>query len=283
MSGIGNLYLVATPIGNLKDMSFRGLEILRMVDLIACEDTRHTRKLLSHYSIDAGSRLISIPSHDEQRRSEQILSRLQKGENVAFVTDAGMPGISDPGSATIRRVLSAGAKIIPVPGPSAHVAAVASSGFSSAQFCFLGFMPRKEKDIDRLLDLYINLPCLIVFHESPHRIAKTLSFIANKLGTERKAVLCREITKLHEEIVHGSLGFLAGKFSEGSVGEITVVIDAPDIQSMRKSLISTAEALDIIEEKVRNGMKMKEACKVLASEMNTDARSLYRLMLKRSG
>ena len=193
----GALYIVATPIGNLEDITQRALRVLGEVDLIACEDTRHTRKLLTHYGINTPT--ISYHEHNERERATELLARLQAGASLAIVSDAGTPGINDPGFRVVRLAIENGVRVIPVPGPSALITALVSSGLPTDEFFFGGFLPAKSNARRGRLSELRTTPATLVFYEAPHRIAATLKDAHEILG-EREAVVARELTKMHEEI-----------------------------------------------------------------------------------
>ena len=222
MAGI--LYIVSTPIGNLKDISQRAIDVLKESDLIACEDSRHTKKLLTHFSINTP--LTSYHEHNELTKSQKLLEQLKEGNNIAIVTDAGTPCVSDPGYRVVRLARENSIKIVPVPGASSAIAALTVSGLPSDRFIFLGFLPRTKKQIENLLDHYIHEPSTLIFFESPKRIKKTLTYLSALLGN-REAAVCRELTKMHEEIVHGNLETLIEIFDTRKEikGEITLVIE----------------------------------------------------------
>lgn len=222
----GTLYVCGTPIGNLEDITARALRVLRDVDLVAAEDTRRTRKLLAHYEI--GTRMTSYHEHNELSRTPEILEILESGRDVALVSDAGMPGISDPGRYLIERALSTGIAVVPVPGPSAVLAALVVSGFPADEFTFVGFLPRKGRQRREALDRLAAEDRAVVFYESPHRLARTLSDLHGVIGGDRRVAVARELTKVHEEVVRGTLAEVLALFSSRRVkGEITVVIDTP--------------------------------------------------------
>ncbi len=219
----GTLYLVATPIGNLEDISLRALRILREVSLIAAEDTRHTRKLLTHHGIPA--RLVSLHEHNERARTPVLIAHLRAGRAVAVVSDAGTPGLSDPGGELVRAAAAAGIPVVPVPGPSAFLAALVASGLPAAPVTFLGFLPAKRGDALRMLESARALPHTIVLYESPHRLQRALQILLECLGNRRIAV-AREITKMHEEVFRGRLHEAIEHFSAHSPrGEFTLVIE----------------------------------------------------------
>src|SRR5215204_5862282 len=220
----GTLYLVATPIGNLADITHRALQILKDVDLIACEDTRHTHKLLQHYGIT--TRTISYHEHNEQQRSAHLIDLLKQGSNVAVVSDAGTPSISDPGFRLVRAAVENEIPVVPVPGPSALISALIAAGLPTDEFFFAGFLPsRLNARRARLAELQ-SVPGTLIFYEAPHRLAATLNDAYEILG-EREAVVARELTKLHEEIRRGLLSKLATDYTENTDirGEIVVLID----------------------------------------------------------
>jgi 16S rRNA (cytidine1402-2'-O)-methyltransferase len=220
----GTLYLVATPIGNLEDITHRALRVLREVDVIACEDTRHTRTLLNHFSIT--TKTLSYHEHNEHERAAELAARLDAGANVALVSDAGTPGINDPGFRLVRACIERDINVVPVPGATAFVAALVASGLPTDEFYFAGFLPPRQHARRLRLAALRAVPATLVFYEAPHRIAGTLSDAREILG-EREAVVARELTKLHEEIARGRLGELIARFSVSTAarGEMVLVID----------------------------------------------------------
>ena len=218
----GRLFVVATPIGNLGDMTHRGIEVLRAVSAIATEDTRHTRKLLAHYGV--GTPVLPYHEHNEERASAAVLARLRRGEDVALVTDAGTPLLADPGYRVVSLCGSEGFVVLPVPGPTALAAALSVAGLPPMPFYFGGFLPRKPGARARKLGEVRGLPCTLVFYEAPHRIAATLSSMLDVLG-DRPAAVARELTKVHEEVLRGPVSALAAA-AAGSRwrGEIVVVV-----------------------------------------------------------
>lgn len=228
----GTLYLVATPIGNLQDITLRAIEILKAVEVIAAEDTRHTRKLLTHHGISKP--LLSYHEHNETRRAEQILDRLRGGANVALVTDAGTPGIADPGYRVISRAAAAGIPIVPIPGASALLAALAASGLPTDRFRFEGFLPAKGAARRRRLEELRDEPITLIFYESPHRMPSCAADLAAVLG-ERRVVVARELTKLYEEIWRGDLPELAAHAATRQWrGEITLIVESEAAQRKRQ-------------------------------------------------
>jgi 16S rRNA (cytidine1402-2'-O)-methyltransferase len=200
----GALYVVATPLGNLQDVTLRALSVLKAVDLIAAEDTRVTRQLLQHYGI--GTRTVSLHRHNEPRAAERMLALLQRGKSVALVSDAGTPAISDPGALLVERARDSGARVVPVPGPSALTAALSVAGLRTREFAFLGFLPAQATTRRRALEAMRRLPLALVLYEAPHRVRETLADLAEVLGAARSIVIARELTKLFETVHAGTLG-----------------------------------------------------------------------------
>ena len=218
------LYLVATPIGNLADITLRALHVLKEVDVIACEDTRQTQKLLNHYAI--ATRTTSYHEHNEMTRAAELVKEMQEGASVALVTDAGMPGISDPGYRLITLAIRHRVPVVPVPGASAFLAALVASGLPTDSFRFSGFLPAKRGERRALLEAAKNSPRTQVFYEAPHRIVQTLTDVVEVLGEARHVVIAREVTKVHEEFLRGRAGEVLGilKAREAVKGEITLLI-----------------------------------------------------------
>lgn len=218
----GKLYLCATPIGNLEDITLRAIRILREVDLIAAEDTRHTRKLLSHFQIHTP--LTSYHRHNHKKKGEYLLNLVLSGKKIALVSDAGMPGISDPGSELVAGAVETGCEIIPIPGPSAAVTALVVSGLPTDSFVFAGFLPTAKKARAEKLKVLSHLCWTIVFYEAPHRIKDTLAVLIKTFGS-RPAAAARELTKVHEEVIRGSLEEIADHFNKVEPrGEFTLVV-----------------------------------------------------------
>jgi 16S rRNA (cytidine1402-2'-O)-methyltransferase len=237
------LYVVATPIGNLRDITLRALDILGQVEVVAAEDTRVSSTLIAHYGIKA--RLISLHQHNERERVAQIVALLDAGQRVALITDAGTPGISDPGAILVRGVASAGFAVVPIPGPSALIAALSASGILSAQWLFHGFPPAAASARKRELEALRTLACALVFYEAPHRIAATLRDMAEVFGPERTCVVARELTKRYETIERGTLGELAARIDMADAskrGEFVLIVDAPP----RPMKVTSADANDAV-------------------------------------
>jgi 16S rRNA (cytidine1402-2'-O)-methyltransferase len=271
------LYLVATPIGNLDDITFRALKVLKEVSLIAAEDTRNTSKLLLHFGIQA-QKLISCFEHNEIRRSEEILRTLATGGSVALVTDAGMPGISDPGFNVVKPVLEKGFKVVPIPGASALTAALPASGLPSASFVFLGFLPSKASERREMLGRLKQEDRTLVFYESPHRLLDCLRDMEQALG-ERQAAVGRELTKLHEEFVRGSLGELVRHFDEhGPKGEFVVMVAGTPVSGT--SMASKWNGLSVEEHLIQlikeQGLSKTEAVKAVCKARQLPREEVYR-------
>jgi 16S rRNA (cytidine1402-2'-O)-methyltransferase len=232
---VGAFYLVATPIGNLEDVTLRALRVLGEAELLLAEDTRHVRKLLVRHGVAA--RPVSLHAHNEASRIEKVLAMLEGGGSVALVSDAGTPLVSDPGERLVRAVVEAGHAVEAVPGPSAVVAALSVAGLPTERFTFVGFLPRRAGARDALLERLRDAPETLVFFESPRRLAGTLRLLAERLGA-RRACVARELTKLHEEVARGTLAELAERFAAGARGEVTIVVEgaaapaAPDAEAV---------------------------------------------------
>lgn len=272
----GVLYVVATPIGNLEDITMRALRVLRECDLIACEDTRQTQKLLNHFGIEKPT--VSYHEHNEDRRSEELMERLRAGGNVALVSDAGTPGISDPGYRVVTRAIAAGVRVEPVPGASAIAVALVGSGLPTDAFAYRGFLPAKAGQRRTVLESVTTAEETQVFYEAPHRLLETLREIREVLGPERPVVVARELTKLHEEFVRGSADEVlrALESRDGEVkGEITLLIGrgAPGAPAP----IAKISARDRLEQLMREQqLDEKAALKALARERGVSKSEVYR-------
>ncbi len=275
----GVLYVVATPIGNLEDMTYRAVRILREAGLIACEDTRHTRKLLDHYGIEA--KLVSYHEHNEAERAEELVEKLLAGVNVAQVSDAGMPGISDPGYRVIRLAIEEGIRVVPVPGPSALVTALAASGLPTDAFEFRGFLPAKSGQRRTVLEEIRGAEHTVVFYEAPHRIQETLEDIVAVLGPARPVVIARELTKVHEEFLRGTAGQIAEQVRGRELkGEITLLIGkAEGVERAVGEADLGARMQEIMREQK---VDEKTALKVVAKERGVSKSEVYR-ELQRGG
>ena len=270
----GKLYLVATPIGNLQDITLRALETLRTVDLIACEDTRHTRNLLNHFRIS--NRTVSYHEHNEQERAEELADRLIQGESIAIVSDAGTPGICDPGFRIVQRGIEIGADVIPIPGAAAFVNAAVASGLATDSIFFGGFLPAKKGERRKRLEDLRDIPATLIFYEAPHRLAKSLADCYEILG-DRRAAIARELTKLHEEIVRGGLSELVEVFSKTKVkGEIVLVIEKSKSDAFRRDNPAEITLSARIVQLEDEGLDPKSALKKAAKEFGLSKSEAYR-------
>ena len=276
----GTLYIVATPIGNLEDISQRALRILREVDFIACEDTRHTSKLLNHFGID--TKTISYHEHNERERAEELGAVLESGKSVALVSDAGTPLISDPGFRLVNAAIKKGISVVPIPGAAAVVTALAASGLPTDHFYFAGFLPARANARRAKLEELAVIPATLISYEAPHRISATLRDALDVLG-DREAVVARELTKLHEEFARGRLSELAERFSkpEKVRGEIVLMVsgESANPKSTTKPATSSPQKLAArIDELMREGTDSKSALKQAARELGLKRDEAYRLM-----
>ncbi len=272
----GTLYLVATPIGNLADITTRALQTLKTVDLIACEDTRHTRKLLNHYNIS--KKLVSYHEHNERERAEEFAKLLEQGKSIAVVSDAGTPAICDPALVIVRKAHEIGAKVVSIPGAVAFVNALIVSGLPTDSIFFGGFLPSKKTERRRRLEEVKAIRATLVFYETPHRIAKSLVDCLEILEN-RKAAVVREITKLHEETMIGNLEELTEKFSQNTVkGEIVLVIDRAETQSPKSKVQTPKSIVFRVEELEKEGLDRKLALKKAAKEFGLPRSEAYRIL-----
>jgi 16S rRNA (cytidine1402-2'-O)-methyltransferase len=273
--GKGTLFLVGTPIGNLKDITIRALETLQAVDLIAAEDTRHTQKLLSHYQIHKP--LTSYYEHNKSLKGPRLIEKLSAGENIALVSDAGMPGISDPGEDLVKECLKEEIPLIVVPGPSAVLTAVVASGLDCSGFVFAGFFPRTKKGREKILAELKEEKRTVIFYESPYRLPKTLSEIKKTWG-DRSCCLARELTKVYEEYQRGTLSELIEYWQNRSVkGEITLIIAGACCEE--KQEITSKEMVACYQELIDRGFQKKEAIKETARLLGVPKREVYKLMM----
>ena len=277
----GTLYLVATPIGNLEDITQRALRVLGEVDVIACEDTRRTRVLLDHYGIK--TRTLSYHEHNERDRAAELGELLEKGANIAVVSDAGTPGISDPGFRVVNVAMERGARVVPVPGPAAFIAALVASGLPTDEFFFGGFLPSRATQRRTRLEQIRALSTTLVFYESPHRLADTLIDAREILG-DREAAVVRELTKVHEEIARGRLSELARRFAseDKARGEIVLIIDRALINDAVADNSATTLAARVAALE-GEGLDPRAALKRAAREMGLSRSEAYRrLILERT-
>jgi len=276
MAKTGTLYVVATPIGNLEDITLRALRVLREVDLIAAEDTRHTSKLLQHYGIRKF--LVSYHEHNEARRVPGLVAQLRSGRSVALVSDAGMPGVSDPGYELVRACIEAGIPVVPVPGPSAILAALAASGLPTDRFLFAGFPPRRASERRRFLEELTEERATLILFESPERVVRTLQDLLEVLGNRRVAV-CRELTKLHEEVFRGTIHeAIAHLEKHPPRGEITLVVEGA-----RVSPADPERAEEELRRLLDLGVSAREAAKAVARTHGVSRQDAYRRALRIRG
>jgi len=281
-SAAGCLYVVATPIGNLEDISLRALRILKEADVIACEDTRQTMKLLSHFELR--KKLVSYHEHNEITRAAELVIDLEHGAKVALVSDAGTPAISDPGHRLVSLCLRHGIEVVPVPGASAFVAALAASGMAIEEFTFIGFLPARQSERRKKLRTLMNEPRTIVLYEAPHRLLETLEDSLEILGN-RPTVIAREVTKMYEEFLRGHLDdLLAGLRAKEPRGEITLLISPPDAQARTEASAQDASRTVPIGRRVdeivkETGLDSKAALKQAARERGLTRREAYKQLL----
>ena len=274
----GTLYLVATPIGNLADITHRALQVLREVDLIACEDTRHTHKLLQHYGI--ATKTISYHEHNEQQRAAELIELLKQGSDVAVVSDAGTPSISDPGFRLVRAAVDAGIAVVPLPGPSALIAALIAAGLPTDQFFFGGFLPARSSARRARFDELHAIPGTLIFYEAPHRLAASLRDAHEILG-EREAVVARELTKLHEEIRRGRLSELAEHYAsvEQPRGEIVLLIDRTALDDAASEPARETSVAALVKQFEADGLDHRAALKKAARELGLSRAEAYRRLI----
>ncbi|WP_204122600.1 16S rRNA (cytidine(1402)-2'-O)-methyltransferase [Lacticaseibacillus mingshuiensis] len=265
----GTLYLVPTPIGNLGDMTQRAIDTLQAVDLIAAEDTRNTQKLLNRF--DIATKQISFHEHNTQARIPELLARLQEGQNIAQLSDAGMPSISDPGKELVHAAIEVGVPVVPLPGPNAGLTALIASGLVPQPFLFYGFLPRKQGEQRTTLEALNNERATMIFYESPFRVAKTLTMMQTVFG-DRQAVLARELTKKFEEFLRGTLSELAAAMSEEARGEFVILVaGAPDEPLQAPDLPLKAQ----VEAAIATGARPNDAIKTVAKRNGVKKQVVY--------
>ena len=264
----GKLYICPTPIGNLEDITLRTLRILGEVDLIACEDTRHSLKLLNHYDIKKP--LTSYHEHNIREKGPELIHKLLEGQNIALITDAGMPGISDPGEDIIKMAIEEGIEVVGLPGPSASITALVVSGLATDKFAFEGFLPSKKRDRIRELEELVKEKRTTIFYESPHRLLASLSDILEKLGN-RKIAIIRELTKLHEEIYRGDFKGAIQKFEASQVkGELVIIVEGnKEVEEI------TVDIQEELKKHIESGMTMKDAIKTVSKEYKIPKNKVY--------
>jgi 16S rRNA (cytidine1402-2'-O)-methyltransferase len=278
----GTLYLVATPIGNLEDLTFRALRVLREVDLVAAEDTRHSRKLFAHYGI--ATPLTSYFAHNEAVKGERLLAALRAGKSVALISDAGTPAISDPGFLLVRRCREEGIAVTAVPGPSALLVALSISGLPTDRFAFEGFLPARSKARREALRRLRGKERTVVFYDAPHRLPATLRELAEELGGGREVAVARELTKLHEELFRGTAAAAAGHFGKERVrGEIVLLVApaAPGETAAGEAPADTVEAA--LRKLLGEGVPLRQAVKQAAKACGLPGDEVYRRALAMKG
>jgi 16S rRNA (cytidine1402-2'-O)-methyltransferase len=280
MTDSGTLFVVATPLGHLGDLSLRAVEILRGVPVVAAEDTRRSRQLLTH--VGASPQLLSFHAHSDPGRLETLLGILAEGRDVALVSDAGTPGISDPGAVLVRAVREAGMRVVPIPGPSAVATALSASGLPADRFLFLGFLPRKGPERERLLRQAADSEWTVVLYEAPHRLTDLLGDLGAAAGPDRYVVVGRELTKMHEEFRAGPLSDLLGHWSGVEVrGECTVVVEGrghvePNSADQTDAGRALATAL------LAEGHSRKDVVRMLTDQLQLSRNLAYRLVMEQS-
>jgi len=282
----GTLYVVATPIGNLEDITVRALRVLREVALIAAEDTRRTAHLLTHYGISTP--MTSLHEHNEQRKSSALIARLEQGESIAVVSDAGTPTLSDPGTHLIARAIAARIRVEAIPGPNAAIAALSVSGRPADGFLFLGFPPTRAKNRNNWMERLKSAQGLAVFYEAPHRVTSTLREIYQSLG-DVPVVVARELTKAHEELVRGPISTVVGGAIK-AIGEFTVIIDVGQKPNNESIALPKAEAIELLADEfgrmtANGGQTRRQALAELARKYGVTTKEAYKAIeeAKRSG
>jgi len=274
MSEKGKLYICGTPIGNLDDITFRAVKTLENVDLIAAEDTRRTEQLLNHFKID--NKLTSYHEHNEREKAKKLIAELKDGYDIALVSDAGMPGISDPGLILIKEAIKVNIEIIPVPGPTALIPALVVSGIQTDKFSFFGFVPKKGKEREEFIEELINEEKTSIFYESPYRVKKIFEDLSEKIP-ERKAALVREITKIHEEKIYGTVNDIIKKIESKEIkGEIVVVIEGRTKEDLDIESWTDIGILEHVQLFMENGYTKKEAIKEVAEIRDIQKKKVYK-------
>ncbi len=278
-----SLHVVSTPIGNLGDFTFRAVEVLRAADVILAEDTRRTSVLLRHYGIEG--RMVSAHEHNEATRAATVVEMLREGKEVALVTDAGTPLLSDPGARIVRAVVEAGFEVVPVPGASALLAALVSSGIAADRFTFWGFIPRKGRNRAELLQELARLPHASVLYESPNRTAELLRDLAEATGPGRRVAVARELTKLHEEVFRGTLEEALRRFETAEIrGEIVVVVEGrPEEEQAADAETAALAARSLAEALLAQGMAPSAVAKELRQRMRLPRNEAYQIAQEAAG
>jgi len=274
---IGKLYLVATPIGNLEDITLRAINILKEVDIIAAEDTRHTLKLLNYLNIK--KQLISYYKENEKIKSEILINKIMEGNNIALVSDAGTPAISDPGEEIVKQAIENGIDIIPIPGACAFVNALICSGLNTKEFIFIGFLSAINKDKKKKLEEIKNETKTLIFYEAPHKIRNTLETMLEILG-DRNVVLAREITKIHEEFIRGKISNILEKM-DNIKGEFVIVVEGSEHKNAEKEFLNSMTLDEHYIYYLNKGWSKKEIIKQIAKDRNKPKNEIYQYFIKR--
>lgn len=273
----GKLFLVATPIGNLEDITYRAIKILKEVDIIAAEDTRHTLKLLNHYEISKP--LISYHRHNEEVKSDILIDKLLEGKNIAVVSDAGTPGISDPGEEVVKEAIKNNIEVIPIPGACALVNALIASGLNTKEFLFLGFLPLNKKNRENALNKIKKSKSTVILYEAPHKLINTLQGLLKNVG-DINCVLAREITKIHEEFIRGNISNLLEKIQEPK-GEYVILLDLNNLENENDD--ETEISQKTVDEQYKiyeaQGMNKKDIIKQIAKNKNVPKNEIYKLFI----
>ncbi len=281
MENAGKLYLCATPIGNLEDMPVRAIRIMKEADLIAAEDTRNSIKLLNHFEIDTP--MTSYHEYNKVDKARVIVDKLKAGMNIALITDAGTPGISDPGEELVRQAVDAGIEVIPIPGPAACINALIVSGLSTRRFCFEAFLPADKKERQAVLSELKTQTYTIIIYEAPHHLVKTLSELCDALGGDRKIAVCKELTKKHETVFRTTLSQAVQHYTDNEPrGEYVLVIEGASRKAMEEESRKEWEKLSVEEHMelyLSQGMDKKSAMKLVAKDRGVSKRDIYNLTL----
>ena len=278
MTVTGMLYLCATPIGNLGDITYRAVEMLRAADVIAAEDTRHTRGLLAHYDIHTS--MTSYHEHNKEEKGAELIARMRAGETVVCVSDAGLPGIADPGGDLARRAIAEGIPVTPLPGANAALSALICAGLPLDGFTFVGFLPRKEKKRRELLARVAAYPETLIFYEAPHRLRDTLAALVDALGAQRRACAARELTKKFEELRRMTLGDLLAHYREHEPrGEFVLIVAGADESAVAADDVEEMSLTERYAAHIAKGLDKKEAMRRTAQELGISRRDVYQALL----
>lgn len=279
----GALYLVATPIGNLEDMTFRAIRILKEADIIAAEDTRNSLKLLNHFEIKTP--MTSYHEFNRYEKAEVLIEKLESGQNIALITDAGTPGISDPGEVLVSMCIENGITVVPVPGAVAGINALIASGQATRRFAFEAFLPQDKKEMRCILDQLKIEQRTIILYEAPHRLIKTLELLKEELGERRSITICKELTKKHENFFKTTLGEAAAMYKDGGAeprGEYVLVIEGKtqkELEEEKKVLWENLTIEQHLQKYIEEGLSKKEAVKKVASERNIPKQEVYKVSI----